>query len=220
MVSAVDPNDKKLVIVLFFAGIFMIGLISFVVTTHFDIFGPGTSSPAPEDILVQPVTSPPQDVIPPGGTGKVVPTLGSTEILSSTPGSTFASLQNLSPSPVSDLLVTPVPGDSSAPLAPRPFSLSVSPAAASGKPGDIITYTLLIDGGEGQTEPIHFTLKASALFFSEVYDLGDEQPPFPKTSVYQFVVPGNIPPGITIKGFLTATGAGQTMDQPVTLKVL
>jgi hypothetical protein len=96
----------------------------------------------------------------------------------------------------------------------------VSPASASGKPGETITYTLRIEGGEGQTEPIHFTLTASALFFSQTYDIGDEQPPFPKTSVYQFIVPGNIPSGITINGVLSATGAGQTRGQQITLKVL
>jgi len=98
--------------------------------------------------------------------------------------------------------------------------LSVSPVSASGRPGETISYTLRIDGGEGQTEPIHFTLTAGALFFSQTYDLGEEQPPFPKTSVYQFIVPGNIPSGITINGVLTATGAGQTREQPVTLMVV
>ncbi len=111
-------------------------------------------------------------------------------------------------------------GASSDTVVPRPFTLSVSPASASGKPGETISYTLRIDGGEGQTEPIHFRLTASALFFSQTYDLGDEQPPFPKTTVYQFAIPGNIPPGITINGVLTATGAGQTREQLVTLRVL
>ena len=106
------------------------------------------------------------------------------------------------------------------PVAPQPFTLSVSPASASGKPGETISYTLRIGGGEGQTEPVHFTLTAGALFFSQTYELGDEQPPFPKTSVYQFTIPTNIPSGITINGVLTATGAGQTREQPVTLNVL
>ena len=102
---------------------------------------------------------------------------------------------------------------------PEPFSFSVSPVTASVKPGETLSYTLRIDGGQGQTEPIHFTLKASALFFIQTYELGDEQPPFPKTVTYQFEVPGDMPSGITINCVVTATGAGQTRDQTVILIV-
>ena len=144
-----------------------------------------------------------------------------------TPASMAKSVKNpisspeASPQPiVTTLPLASASGDSSDSVVPRPFTLSVSPASASGKPGETISYTLRIDGGEGQTEPIHFRLTASALLFSQTYDLGDEQPPFPKTSVYQFAIPGNIPSGITINGVLTASGAGQTREQLVTLRVL
>ena len=183
--------------------------------------GPGRSTSAPEATPVHTVTIWPQDISTPVSAGKAVLSPATTEIQTPTPGSAVKAGQNPTPSTVITLQPTPTGlPDSSGPVVPRPFTLSVSPASASGKPGDTISYTLRIDGGEGQTEPIHFTLKASALFFTQTYEIGDESPPFPKTSVYQFTIPGNIPSGITINGVLTASGAGQTREQPVTLKVL
>ncbi len=220
MTPPVDPNDKIIIIVLILAGILMIGLIIFAFTAYYGAAVSGRSDPALEQTRVQPVMLQPQDVMTPGSTARVVPTPVSPVIRATTPGHTGTGVQNPTPFPVSVLPVTPVPAESSGPVTPRPFMLSVSPASASGRPGETISYTLRIDGGEGQTEPIHFTLTAGALFFSQTYDLGEEQPPFPKTSVYQFIVPGNIPSGITINGVLTATGAGQTREQPVTLMVV
>lgn len=221
MAGPVDPIDKKLIVVLIFGGILMIGLIALVVTTYSGVAGPGRSTPFSEVRTVNPVTTQPGDFLSPGSTGNAVLPPDTMQ------ARMVAPIQNPTPSPVisaqpdfTGYPVTSVPGDSSGPAVPRPFTLSVSPASASGKRGETISYTLRIEGGEGQTEPIHFTLKAGALFFQETYDLGDELPPFPKTSVYQFLVPSNIPPGITINGVLTATGAGQTREQPVTLNVL
>ena len=227
MAAPVDHKDKKFLIVLIFAGILMAGLIVFAVMTYSGSPGPGKSNSSAAGIPVNPVTTQPQDFITTGNANKAVPVLTSAAIPVSTPARTITSVQNPTLSPVTSAqpIVTVLPvmfasGDSSGPIAPEPFFLSVSPASASGKPGETITYTLRIDGGEGQMEPIHFTLTASALIFSQTYDIGDEQPPFPKTSVYQFIVPGNIPPGIMINGVVTATGAGQSREQPVTLRVL
>lgn len=227
MAAPVDHKDKKFLIVLIFAGILMVGLIVFAVMTYSGSPGPGKSNSSAAGIPVNPVTTQPQDFITTGNANKAVPVLTSVTIPVSTPARpvTFVQTPTLSPVTSTQPIVTVLPvmfasGDSSGPVAPEPFFLSVSPASASGKPGETITYTLRIDGGEGQTEPIHFTLTASALIFSQTYDIGDEQPPFPKTSVYQFIVPGNIPPGIMINGVVTATGAGQSRKQPVTLKVL
>jgi hypothetical protein len=227
MTAPVDQKDKKFFILLIFAGILMVGLIAFAVMTYSGSPGPGKSNSSAAGIPVNPVTTQPQDFVTTGNANKAVPVLTSAAIPASTPARTVTFVQNPTLPPVTSAqpIVTVLPvmfasGDSSGPVAPEPFFLSVSPASASGKPGETITYTLRIEGGEGQTEPIHFTLTASALFFSQTYDIGDEQPPFPKTSVYQFIVPGNIPSGITINGVLSATGAGQTRGQQITLKVL
>ena len=227
MAAPIDQKDKKLLVVLIFAGILMVGLIVFAVMTYAGSPGPGKSSSATAGILVNPVSTQPLDFVTTSSANKAVPVLIATIIPAGTPAHTVTAEHNPTLSPVTSAqpIVTVLPvmfasGDSSGPVAPEPFFLSVSPASASGKPGETITYTLRIDGGEGQTEPIHFTLTASALIFSQTYDIGDEQPPFPKTSVYQFIFPGNIPPGIMINGVVTATGAGQSRKQPVTLKVL
>jgi hypothetical protein len=221
MVPPVDPGNKQLLFVLLFVGIIIIGLILYAGVTSLSTPGPEKSNVPTTGTPVNTVTIPPQDYSTTRSTNTAVPTFTARQTPAATPVRTTTSTQNPTPSPVISeqptANVLPVmPG----PVVPRPFSLSVSPESASGKPGETISYTLRIDGGEGQTEPIHFTLKASALFFSQTYEIGDEQPPFPKTSVYQFTIPGNIPSGITINGVITGTGAGQTREQPVTLKVL
>jgi hypothetical protein len=222
-----NPGNKKILFVLIFAGILLGGLILYAAMTYLPNPEQGKFHPPTAAVGVNPVTTRPQDYAATRSTTTAVPTLTSTPVPVFSPAKTIVPPQNPgSPTVVSqppattDLPVTAAYGDSSGSVAQQPFTLSVSPASASGKPGDTISYTLRIQGGEGQTEPIHFTLTAGALFFSQTYDLGYEQPPFPKTSVYQFTIPTNIPSGITINGVLTATGAGQMRERPVTLKVL
>jgi hypothetical protein len=105
-------------------------------------------------------------------------------------------------------------------ITPVPFSLLVTPQSASARPGDTLTYTLAIQHGEGLTGPIHFSLAAHVLFFSQTYDLGTVDPPFPKSIRYDFVVPGNLPSGVTVNGVVTATGDGQTETEEISLNVL
>ena len=212
---------------LLFAGILLGGLIVYAGMTYLSSPGQGSSNTPAAVTPVHPLTTQPRDYVTTRSTNTAPLSLSSTPVPSTTPARTAVPEQNPTSSPVitgqtitPGLPATATPVDSSDTVVVQPFTLSVSPSSTSGKPGDTISYTLRIDGGEGQTEPIHFTLTAGALFFSQTYDLGDEQPPFPKTSVYQFTIPTNIPSGITINGVLTATGAGQTRQQPVTLKVL
>ncbi len=226
MAPIVDPDNKKLFILLILAGIIMIGLIVYAIVTYSTI-------PGPTDAKV-PATGTPAKIEPVQTRGDTttritnssVPSPDKTPIPVTTPPITMEYQQNPTSSTTTSvqttatgLPVTAAPVDSSGDVNPQPFTLTVSPASASGKPGETITYTLRIGGGEGQSEPIHFTLKASAFIFSETYDIGDEQPPFPKVSVYQFTIPSYIPLGTTINGVLTATGAGQTREQLVTLTV-
>jgi hypothetical protein len=122
--------------------------------------------------------------------------------------------------PSSNQTPMPVPTSQPPTIAPVPFSLSVTPQSASARPGDTLTYTLEIKKGEGLTGPIHFSLAAHVLFFSQTYDLGTIDPPFPKTITYDFTVPGNLPSGVTVSGVVTATGNGQTESEDISLNVL
>jgi hypothetical protein len=227
MEPPVNPDNKIILIVLLFAGILLVGLIVYAGIFFLSNPGVGKSNTQEAVTLANPVTTGPRDYVTTKSTTAAALPSTSPPVPATTPPLTSVFTQNPTSFPavssqpaVTGIPVTPSYGDSSGTIAPQPFTLSVSPASASGKPGETISYTLRIGGGEGQTEPVHFTLTAGALFFSQTYELGDEQPPFPKTSVYQFTIPTNIPSGITINGVLTATGAGQTREQPVTLNVL
>jgi hypothetical protein len=227
MASPSDPASKKILFVLLISAILMVGLIVYAGITFISNPVPGKSSAPTANTPANPATVQQQDLSATAGTNQPVPSPISTRVPDSIPATTVASTRSpITTSVISgqpDVTYIPVPatpGDSTDIITRQPFTLSVSPASATGKPGDTISYTLRIDGGEGQTEPIHFSLTAGALFFSQTYDLGDENPPFPKTSVYQFTIPTNIPSGITINGVVTATGAGQVREQAVTLKVL
>ncbi len=103
-------------------------------------------------------------------------------------------------------------------LLPQPFTISVTPTSTSARSGDVIPYTLKINGGEGLNEPIHLTFKASASGYSKTYDLGDLQPPFPTTITKSVTMPSGIPSGITITGTFTATGGGMTSKATITIK--
>jgi hypothetical protein len=227
MAPTVDPANKKILLVLIFAGIIMVGLLVYVVMTYSPVPGPGKSNAPAAGTPVNPVTTQPPGYITTRSTNAAVPVSTTGPIVVPTRVRTMESQQSPTSSPAvsvqttaTSIPATAAQGDSSGDVSPQPFTLTVSPASASGRPGETISYTLHIGGGEGQTEPIHFTLTANAFLISQTYDIGDEQPPFPKTTVYQFTIPSNIPSGITINGVVTATGAGQTVKQPVTLNVL
>jgi hypothetical protein len=216
MVSSDKPGNKKLFIVLALAGImFTTGIVAFVVLTQPGAPGPVVPDAGRKEVQMSPTKS--IDTARTGTRDEVTPPVTVTKVLPTISGSPAITLQPTRTGTPGT--VTSGNSDSDTTTAPEPFSFSVSPVSASAKPGETLAYTLRIDGGQGQTEPIHFTLKASALFFTQTYEMGDEQPPFPKTVTYQFMVPGNIPPGITVNGIITATGAGQVREQPVTLIV-
>jgi hypothetical protein len=215
MTSPVTTGNKKLVIALIIAGIIVAGIASFVFFTQPG--GPGTDVRSPSPPGGSPVlTTPVATAIPVTREQVTQPVVTVTTALVTT---TTPRATSLLPTPAATPETFSPGGGSEPAVVAVPFTFSVSPVTARTRPGETLSYTLRIDGGQGQTEPIHFTLKASALFFTQTYELGDEQPPFPKTVTYEFVVPGNVPAGITITGVITATGAGQTREQTVTLTV-
>jgi hypothetical protein len=90
---------------------------------------------------------------------------------------------------------------------PPAFRLLVTPVEARVRPGDTIVYSLTVEPEGGFDEPISLRLDVRALFlYQESFDLGTIGPPFPKTVDYRFVVPSDVPAGITVSGVLTGDG--------------
>jgi len=167
MEPPVNPGNKKILVVLIFAGIVLVGLILYAGMTYFSNPGQGKSSGSAAAVAVNPVTTQPLDYVATRSTTTAAPTLTSTTVPVFTPTKTMVPQQNpasssvISQTPATMALpVTTTYGDSSGSVAQQPFTLSVSPASASGKPGETISYTLRINGGEGQAEPVHFTRPA------------------------------------------------------------
>ncbi len=100
------------------------------------------------------------------------------------------------------------------------FTLIVTPVEARAKPGDTILYVMAIEPKGGFDEPVSLRLEVNALLlYRESFDLGDIDPPFPKTIEYRFVVPSEVPGGITVKGHLTAEGGGHKEEQDLILQI-
>lgn len=107
------------------------------------------------------------------------------------------------------------------PTGPAGFSLAVSPSRASASRGDVVPYTMLITPEGDFSSPVSLSIDVSVLlFFRQTYDLGTAEPPYPRTLVYQFTVPGNVPSGATIHGVITARGGGVEHQQSLDLTVL
>jgi hypothetical protein len=95
---------------------------------------------------------------------------------------------------------------------PPAFRLLVTPVEARVRPGDTIVYSLTVEPEGGFDEPVSLRLDVRALFlYQESFDLGTIDPPFPKTLDYRFVVPSEVPTGITVSGVLTGEG-GEYQD--------
>ena len=92
---------------------------------------------------------------------------------------------------------------------PPAFRLLVTPVEVRARPGETILYSMTIEPQGGFDEPVSLRLDVRALLlYRESFDLGTLDPPFPQTVGYRFVVPSDIPAGITAKGVLTGEGGG------------
>ncbi len=132
------------------------------------------------------------------------------------------------PSPIRTTTVTTSP----AATGPPSFTLIVTPVEVRAKPGDAILYVMAIEPMGGFDESVSLRLEVNALLlyresfevnalllYRESFDLGDIDPPFPKTIEYRFVVPSEVPGGITVKGHLTAEGGGHKEEQDLILQI-
>jgi len=105
-------------------------------------------------------------------------------------------------------------------IIPPSFSLSIMPLSASAQRGGTITYTMDITPSGGFDSPINVDLTVTALFFQQDYDLGIQYPPYPKRILYDFQVPGYIPPGTTLVAALSASGGGAMREEGLTITVI
>jgi len=119
-----------------------------------------------------------------------------------------------SPTPVPTESPFPSPGSTTVPeipiiQGPPAFRLLVTPVEVRASPGEAILYSMTVEPEGGFDEPVALRLDVSALLlYRESFDLGTIDPPFPKTVGYRFVVPSDIPAGITVRGVLTGEGGG------------
>ncbi|MDD1663974.1 MAG: hypothetical protein LUQ32_01350 [Methanomicrobiales archaeon] len=114
---------------------------------------------------------------------------------------------------------TPSVTPSTTPGGPPGFTVTISPVQASAGKGETVTYTMKIEAQNGFSGKIHMELVAGVLFFSQTYDLGIQEPPYPKTIQYPFTVPDNLWPGAAVNGILRSTGDGITREDQLTLTV-
>ncbi|HXW98238.1 MAG TPA: hypothetical protein VEI51_00775 [Methanomicrobiales archaeon] len=99
------------------------------------------------------------------------------------------------------------------------FTVTISPDQATAHRGDTVVYHMTIDAQNCFADPIHMTVTAGFLFFSQTQDLGVQDPPFPKTLDYAFKVPDTLPPGVTLNGKVTSTSGTITREDQLSLTV-
>jgi hypothetical protein len=107
-------------------------------------------------------------------------------------------------------------------VASRSFSISVTPAAATVRPGDTVRFTLMVHPEGGFSAPVHVVVTATALggVFRDSHDLGTASPPYPPLT-YDVVAP-DLPPLVstaTVDATVTATGGGTVRTEQVQLVI-
>jgi len=103
--------------------------------------------------------------------------------------------------------------------AQAPYSFSVSPVSASGKPGDMITYYITITANQGFNSPIIFTMDVGSMGYSQTLNLGQYQGPYPKSFTYVLTIPQNVPTGITADVTVNGRSGQYLYQQTLTLKI-
>ena len=164
---------------------------------------PPVSVTVPGTTIIPPAHRTPEATIP--ASPQITPTGKVTPLPASTPTPTGQA--TLPPAS------TPTPGG------PPGFTVTVSPTQITAGRGETVTYHMRIETQNGFSEKIHMELVAGVLFFSQTYDLGIQEPPYPKTFEYPFKVPDNLPPGVTVNGVVRSTGGGITRENQLTLSV-
>jgi len=103
--------------------------------------------------------------------------------------------------------------------AAAPFSFTVTPEHAEAAPGSSVAYTITITASPGFSDPISFTMDASSFGISRSLDMGTSEGPYPQTISYTLEVPGEVPPGVTVKAKVTGTSGSDQVTQDLDLVV-
>jgi len=117
---------------------------------------------------------------------------------------------------------TPVTTGAPASVASRSFSINVTPAAATARPGDIVRFTLTVHPEGGFVAPVQIRVSATALggAFRNNHDLGTVSPPYPPLT-YNITTP-DLPPLVstaTVDATVTASGGGIVRTEQVQLVI-
>jgi hypothetical protein len=100
-----------------------------------------------------------------------------------------------------------------------PYSFTVSPVSAEGKPGDTITYYISITADPGFKSPVDFTLDVSSMGYSKNFVLGTYEGPYPRSSTYVLTIPKNVPTGVTADVTINGRSGGYLQQQSLKLKI-
>jgi hypothetical protein len=159
---------------------------------------PAVKASYPVSGTITPTNAPPA---PTTSAGTMRPAPGRTPAKEGTPAPRKSPSQGGTPVPEETRPPTPTgtaPAPPCVPAGPPGFTVAVSPVQVTAARGETVTYRMTIEAQDCFAEPIHMELVAGVLFFSQTYDLGIQDPPYPKTIEYPFRVPDNLPPGVTI----------------------
>ncbi|MDV4342427.1 hypothetical protein HL657_04410 [Methanoculleus sp. YWC-01] len=117
---------------------------------------------------------------------------------------------------------TPVATGAPVQVTSRSFAISVTPAAATVRPGDTVRFTLTVHPEGGFSAPVEVRVTATALggVYRDNHDLGTVSPPYPPLT-YDVVAP-DLPPLVstaTVDATVTATGGGIVRTEQVQLVI-
>lgn len=107
---------------------------------------------------------------------------------------------------------TPKPGATTPQETAGDFIVEISPTEMTVNPGDSMRFTLTVVPDGGFNEPVEIYVKTEAL--GQEKDFGRVRTIYPpyKPYVFESTVPEEIPPGTTIRGYVTAKGGGLERD--------
>lgn len=117
---------------------------------------------------------------------------------------------------------TPVATGAPVQVASRSFSISVTPASATVRPGDTVRFTLMVHPEGGFSAPVEVKVSATALggVYRDNHDLGTVSVPYPPLT-YEAAAP-DLPPLVstaTVDAVVTATGGGTVRTERVQLVI-
>jgi 16S rRNA G966 N2-methylase RsmD len=100
-----------------------------------------------------------------------------------------------------------------------PFSIIIEPDDLTVNVGDEVTYEISIEADEGFNESINFELEVSALTWQTSFEVGFMDPPYPQEFTYSFIIPEEIPIGITATAIVRGTSGVYEVEETVKLTI-